>query len=1029
LIASKTLTLVFGILVIVHGFAFSQGADETGPRGLRLKCQGASPGYTLFTPLSSTTTYLVDLDGKVVWTWSSDYLPSAWVYLLDNGHVLRGGSDPGTSIFRGGGQGGRFQEFDFDGNLVWDFRFNEGRLPHHDVAILPNGNVLAIVWEAKTAQEARRVGRRSEFVPPNGIWPDMLIEFEPQRPNGARIVWEWHMWDHLVQNVDSTLENYDDPARRPERIDINADTVGLSFPTRDVFHTNSVAYNPKLDQIMLSVPTFNEVWVIDHSTTTQDAAGSRGGRSGKGGDLLYRWGNPQAYGRGAPADRLLGFQHDASWIPQGLPGAGHAMVFSNRTPGEGGAYSKVYEFVPPVDVEGRYAISPTGPFGPAQPVWTYSDPATLQAINVSGAQRLPNNNTLISSGPQGRLFEVTSGGDIVWEYWSPYGGIGPNAFILFRGLKIPPDHPGLAGRNLRPLDPQPPASATVSASTEQNCPAVGVPGPTLTGIQPSSAAQGSSVKVTLTGTQFVSPSVAVSGQGIVVSDVQAISTGSVTATFTIASGAPLGVRDVTLITAGGATNAQAFTVLSPQPTLTGIVPRIGARGAGRPLEVTLTGTNFLAGLALQAGAGITVSDVVVIDSTTATAKLVVDATASLGPRGATVTTSGGTSGPVTFIVANPFPDLSVASSHTGTFAAGFDQTYTITITNEGGTPTTRAISVMDLLPPGLAFITGVGPDWSCSASGQTVTCTHSTALAAGESTRYALTLSVSGDVASRLKHTVAVTVDGDLNETNNSATDVTDVLIPAPFFVFEPYPLSPGHQASIAVTMATPFPREVTGEITLNFISNAAIPVDDPAIQFSTGGRTVTFTIPANSTEARFASASDPRPLAFQTGTVAGTLKFSGSFTAGTVEGAVSLPPGKDAPAIPLQAPTIQSIQTSAESGFEVSILLFSTSREVTQLNLSFDTVPKVQLSCGALAGCSVSGNTLTLDVTPMFTGWFNADTAFGGLAQLRLPFGIEGGTVTGTVAVSLRNRQGVSNSVSFALPKMGVVSQNRRPI
>src|SRR4030095_2747972 len=200
---------------------------------------------------------------------------------------------------------------------------------------------------------------------------------------------------------------------------------------------------------------------------------------------------------------------------------------------------------------------------------------------------------------------------------------------------------------------------------------------------------------------------------------QAISTGSVTATFTIASGAPLGVRDVTLITAGGATNAQAFTVLSPQPTLTGIVPRIGARGAGRPLEVTLTGTNFLAGLALQAGAGITVRDVVVIDSTTATAKLVVDATASLGPRGATVTTSGGTSGPVTFIVANPFPDLSVASSHTGTFAAGFDQTYTITITNEGGTPTTRAISVMDLLPPGLAFITGVGPDWSCSASGQT----------------------------------------------------------------------------------------------------------------------------------------------------------------------------------------------------------------------------------------------------------------------------------------------------------------------
>jgi len=98
-------------------------------------------------------------------------------------------------------------------------------------------------------------------------------------------------------------------------------------------------------------------------------------------------------------------------------------------------------------------------------------------------------------------------------------------------------------------------------------------------------------------------------------------------------------------------------------------------------------------------------------------------------------------------------------------------------------------------------------------------------------------------------------------------------------------------------------------------------------------------------------------------------------------------------------------------------------------LNLSFDTIPRVRLSCGALAGCSVSGNTLTFDVAPMFTQWFNGDTAFGGLAQLQLPFGIEGGTVTGTVTVTLRNRQGVSNSVSFALPNMAVASQSRRPI
>src|SRR5262249_29079869 len=334
------------------------------------------------------------------------------------------------------------------------------------------------------------------------------------------------------------------------------------------------------------------------------------------------------------------------------------------------------------------------------------------------------------------------------------------------------------------------------------------------------------------------------------------------------------------------------------PTLTTIVPGVGARGAGRLLDLTLTGTNFFAGLVLQAGAGIAVSDIVVIDSTKATAKLVVDASATLGPRDVTVTTSGGTSGPATFIVADPFPDLSVASSHTGTFAAGFDETYTITVTNEGSKPTAGAFTVMDLLPAGLTFIAGAGPDWSCSASGQAVTCVHSTALATSESTRYTLTVSVGGQVASSVNHTVAVSVDGDLNPPNNSASDATAVLVPSPSFVFEPYPLIPGQQARIAVTMATPFPREVTGEVTLTFISNAVIPVDDPAIQFSTGGRTVTFTIPANSTEARFASASDPAPLAFQTGTVAGTLKFSGSFTAAAGGGA-AFPPPRPAPPPP----------------------------------------------------------------------------------------------------------------------------------
>ncbi|HET9219279.1 MAG TPA: aryl-sulfate sulfotransferase [Terriglobia bacterium] len=927
---SRVLVILI-LLVVVVSVVFGQGT--AGMRGLRLKCDGVSPGYLLFAPMSSEMTYLTDLDGNVIRTWRSSFLPSAWVYFLDNGHVLRGGNDKGGSPFGGGGQGGRFQEFDFDGDLVWDFTYNDPRLPHHDAAVLPNGNILAIAWEGKSAEEARRAGRRSSAIPSNGIWPDMLIEFEPVRPNSARIVWEWHIWDHLIQNIDPILDNYGDPAAHPERVNINGETGGGFGFSRDLFHTNAVAYNPQLDQIILSVPTFNEVWVIDHSTTTQEAAGRTGGRSGNGGDLLYRWGNPRSYGRGPEADQLLGFQHDARWIPAGYPGAGNIMVFSNQTPNANDTITKVYEFVPPVDASGHYAIPALGPFGPTTPLWTYTNPS-LQPINLSGAERLPGGNTLISSGPQGRVFEIKPTGEIVWEYWSPYSGPLGNSgssFSLFRATKIRPDHPGLGGRDLRPLDPQPPISPSASSGT---LPPVGpCPAPS-----------------------------------------------------------------------------------APKPTLTSITPDIGARGAATSLEVTLTGTNFVPGLIVNAGPDVSVTDIQVTSSSAATAKLNIAADAPLGALQVSVATPGGTTDVVPFAIAEPFPDLLIRSTHAKDFGAGFEETYTVTVTNAGTAPATGTIAVTEILPAEFAFVSATGPGWVCSAAASTLGCTHSGGLAPADSVAYEVTVAVNASESTKVTRAVSVTVDGDLYNANNTAADPSMVLVPSPRFVFAPAALIPGQQTMLSVVMATPFPHDVTGSVALTFSSNAVIPLDDPAIQLATGGRTVTFTIPANETEAHFGDARHRGPLAFQSGTVAGTLVFTGTFTAGwfTRDFAAS---GLEALSIPRKTLSIQNLETSRDGGFAASILLLSAAREVTHLSLSFTTNPRVALSCGGAAGCSVAGNTLTLEVAPLFSQWFSGDTSFGGLAKLRIPIRIEGGAVRGTVAVTLRNTMGESNSQSFALP------------
>ena len=461
------------------------------PMGLVQRAEGVSEGYVLYTPLLSHETYLVDNDGRVVHVWTAERGASS-PYLQDDGSLLQLGRDPDPHGFTSGGVAGYVERLSWDSEVLWRWHFaTDEAINHHDIEPMPNGNVLVIGWERKTREEALRVGRAPELTPAQGVWPDFLLEIAPVPPDAARVVWEWHAWDHLVQDRDPDAPSFGNPAEHPGRIDVNAHAgdgpvtpeelanlkalgyvpadATLEDLESDFLHVNSVAYHPRLDQIALSVPELGEVWILDHGTTTEEAAGSTGGRRGRGGDLLYRWGNPRVYGRGTREDEQLHYQHDARWIPDGWEGAGNLLIFDNGPQRPDEPWSTVVEIVPPLTEGGGYVLPQKGPYGPAEPAWTYAadEPESFFAPFVSGAQRLANGNTLVCQGPAGRLFEVDREGRIVWDYWNPYSqgtgfidgwlpaGAQENPFGVFRATRVPADHPALRGRYLSPLDPQP----------------------------------------------------------------------------------------------------------------------------------------------------------------------------------------------------------------------------------------------------------------------------------------------------------------------------------------------------------------------------------------------------------------------------------------------------------------------------------------------------------------------------------------------------------------------------------------------
>jgi hypothetical protein len=410
-------------------------------------------GYTLFAPIASTTTYLIDNCGEKVHSWSSTFKPGLSVYLLENGTLLRTRNTTNTT-FSSGGSGGGIEMIDWNGNVIWEYTISSSlECQHHDIEYLPNGNILVVAWDSKTQAEADQAGRTTSGTT---LWSEKIIEIQPDLINGGgTIVWEWKAWDHLVQDSDNTKDNFGTVSSSPELLNVNFTSGNPS--AEDWLHVNSIDYNTEFDQIILSSHSFSEVWIIDHSTSTADAASHSGGNNNKGGDLLYRWGNPQTYNQGTVADQLLFKQHDPNWISDSLTDGGMIMVFNNQV-GSPSSHSEVNIINPPVDMNGNYSYAGLA-YSPSSFQWSYqsSTPTNFYASNISGAQRLPNGNTLICNGPSGTFFEVDYSGNTVWEYINPVSQSGiatqgstVNQNNVFRSYRYPINYSGFSGHPLTP---------------------------------------------------------------------------------------------------------------------------------------------------------------------------------------------------------------------------------------------------------------------------------------------------------------------------------------------------------------------------------------------------------------------------------------------------------------------------------------------------------------------------------------------------------------------------------------------------
>ena len=336
-------------------------------------------GYTLYTAEPNYTTYLIDNDLNVVNEWYADCQPASMAYLQPDSTLIYPCKQENVIFPTVAASGGRIIHYDWDGTILWDWVCDWEYQLHHDIEPTPNGTILALAMEDI-----------------DGFRPDVVLEIEPDGMHGAQLVWTWKVSEHMSDELDNPYKFYS----------------GADYNQMDWNHFNTISLN-RYNDILLSSRNWCEIYIIRWDMEPWSS-----------GDILYRWGNPQNYGRGDSTDKVLFAQHGVTQIPSGYPGEDNILLFNNNNIiGMGTDTSEVIEFTPPYNYPGGwyddgsphgvYHIEDDEPFGPTELVWAFKD--TFYAPKQSGAFRLPNGNTFVTVAG-GDMFEVTYDKEIVWEH-------------------------------------------------------------------------------------------------------------------------------------------------------------------------------------------------------------------------------------------------------------------------------------------------------------------------------------------------------------------------------------------------------------------------------------------------------------------------------------------------------------------------------------------------------------------------------------------------------------------------------------